>query len=320
MAPPNADDATFRDLFRRDPANPILTPDDWPYRVNTVFNPGATIHDGETVLLCRIEDRRGMSHLTVARSPDGVHGWRVDSKPLLSEDPGDATSMWGVEDGRITYVPELETYAIAYTAYGPSGPCVALALTEDFLSVEKLGPVMPPEDKDAALLPRRVNDEFVLYHRPVATRGTARPSVWLSRSRDLRHWTAPEPVLAGRQGPWWDAVRVGIGPAPLETEHGWLGIYHGVKQMPAGPIYRVGLVMFDLDEPARVIRRTPGWIMGPETDYEKCGDVPNVVFPTGLLHDAETGALRLYYGAGDSVVAMATGVLDEVVDYLMQYG
>jgi len=89
--------------------------------------------------------------------------------------------------------------------------------------------------------------------------------------------------LAGRQGPWWDAVRVGIGPAPLETEHGWLGVYHGVKQMPAGPIYRAGLVMFDLDEPARVIRRTPGWIMGPETDYEKRGDVARKARPRKLV-------------------------------------
>ena len=313
-------EGAFRDLFRRDPANPILTRDDWPYQVNSVFNPGVAVHDGETVLLCRVEDRRGISHLTVARSPDGVHGWRVDPKPLLAEDPGDVTSMWGVEDGRITYVPELRTYVITYTAYGSSGPCVAVATTEDFLSVEKLGPVVPPEDKDAALLPRRVDGEFVLYHRPVLTRDKTRPAIWLSRSVDLRHWTAPEPVLAGRQGPWWDAVRVGIGPAPLETEHGWLGVYHGVKQVPAGPIYRVGLVMFDLEEPARVIRRTPGWVMGPEAPYEKSGDVPNVVFPTGWLHDAETGELRLYYGASDSVVAMAAGRLDEVVDYLMQYG
>jgi predicted GH43/DUF377 family glycosyl hydrolase len=319
MAPPTADGA-FRDLFHRDPANPILTPADWPYQVNSVFNPGAAFHDGETVLLCRVEDRRGMSHLTVARSPDGVHGWRVDPKPLLSEDPGDATSMWGVEDGRVTWVAELGCYVIAYTAYGPSGPCVALATTEDFLSVEKLGPVMPPEDKDAALLPRRVNGQFVLYHRPVSTRDTSHPAVWLSRSRDLRHWSAPEPVLAGRRGPWWDAVRVGIGPAPLETEYGWLGVYHGVKQMPAGPIYRAGLVMFDLDEPARVIRRAPGWVMGPEARYETSGDVPNVVFPTGLLHDAETGTLRLYYGGGDSVIAVATAQVDEVLDYLMQYG
>jgi predicted GH43/DUF377 family glycosyl hydrolase len=296
-----------------------LAANDWPYQINTVFNPGATTHDGETVLLCRVEDRRGLSHLTVARSPDGVHGWRVDAKPLLADDPADHTSMWGVEDCRITYVAELGAYVISYTAYGPSGPCVALATTEDFQSVEKLGVVMPPEDKNASLLPRRVNGEFILYHRPVSVHD-GRADVWLSRSKDLRQWSNPEPVMASRKGAWWDATRMGLGPAPIETEHGWLGVYHGVKQMAAGPLYRAGLVLFDLDDPAKVIRRSPQWVLGPSADYETHGDVPNVVFPTGMIHDEENNELRLYYGAGDSVIAVATASMDEVMDYLLQYG
>ena len=318
MASP-AQENPLGDLFQREPTNPILTAEDWPYRVNTVFNPGAASQNGETVLLCRVEDTRGISHLTVARSLDGVHGWRVDPKPLLAEDPGDHTSMWGVEDCRVTWVEELGRYVIAYTAYGPAGPCVALATTEDFQSVEKLGTVMPPEDKDAALLPRRVNNEFVLYHRPVRS-GDGRGNIWLSRSTDLHHWTTPEPVMASREGPWWDAARIGLGPAPMETSQGWLAVYHGVKQMPAGPLYRAGLVLFDLEDPARVIRRSPAWIMGPAADYETRGNVPNVVFPTGMIHDPESDEVRLYYGAGDSVIAVATGSLSEVLDYLLQYG
>lgn len=319
MSTPLGTTSPHGELFRREPANPILTANDWPYQINTVFNPGAAIHDGETVLLCRVEDRRGLSHLTVARSPDGVHGWRVDPKPLLADDPADQTSMWGVEDCRITFVPELSTYVISYTAYGPSGPCVALATTDDFQSVEKLGVVMPPEDKNASLLPRRVGGDFILYHRPYSAH-VGGADVWLSRSQDLRTWSSPEPVMASREGAWWDAARMGLGPAPIETEHGWLGVYHGVKQMAAGPLYRAGLVLFDLENPAKVIRRSPQWILGPATDYETHGDVPNVVFPTGMVHDEETGDLRLYYGAGDSVIAVATGNLSEVMDYLLQYG
>jgi predicted GH43/DUF377 family glycosyl hydrolase len=307
------------ELFHRDPANPILTANDWPYQINTVFNPGATTHNGETVLLCRVEDRRGLSHLTVARSPDGIHGWRVDSKPLIADDPADPTSLWGAEDCRITFVPELGHYVIAYTAYGPAGPCVALATTEDFHSVDKLGVVMPPEDKNASLLPRRVNGEWILYHRPLSVHN-GRADVWLSRSKDMRSWSAPEPVMASRQGAWWDAARMGLGPAPIETGHGWLGVYHGVKQMAAGPLYRAGLVLFDLENPAKVLRRSPAWVLGPSADYETHGDVPNVVFPTGLIHDEETESLRLYYGAGDSVIAVATANMQEVIDYLLQYG
>jgi beta-1,2-mannobiose phosphorylase / 1,2-beta-oligomannan phosphorylase len=319
MSTPLGTTSPHGELFRRDPANPILTASDWPYQINTVFNPGATSHDGETVLLCRVEDRRGLSHLTVARSPDGVHGWRVEPKPLLADDPADQTSLWGVEDCRITYVAELSAYVISYTAYGPSGPCVALATTEDFQSVEKLGVVMPPEDKNASLLPRRVNGDFCLYHRPVSARD-GRADVWMSRSHDLRKWSNPEPVMASRDGAWWDAARMGLGPAPIETEHGWLGVYHGVKEMAAGPLYRAGLVLFDLEDPAKVIRRSPQWVLGPAADYETHGDVPNVVFPTGMIHDEETGDLRLYYGAADSCIAMASASMSEVLDYLLQYG
>ena len=130
----------------------------------------------------------------------------------------------------------------------------------------------------------------MLYHRPVSSRDGNRGNIWLSRSPDLHHWTAPEPVMASREGPWWDAARIGLGPAPIETEHGWLAIYHGVKQMPAGPLYRAGLVLFDLDNPARVLRRSPAWVMGPAAEYEKRGDVPNVVFPT--RHGARRGHRR----------------------------
>jgi predicted GH43/DUF377 family glycosyl hydrolase len=312
--------SSHSELFRRNPANPILTANDWPYQINTVFNPGATVHDGETVLLCRVEDRRGLSHLTVARSPDGVHGWRVDAKPLLSDDPADQASLWGVEDCRLTFVSELGLYVISYTAYGPSGPCVALATTEDFQSVEKLGVIMPPEDKNAALLPRRVGGDFCLYHRPVSPQSGRGGDVWMSRSPDLRNWSSPQPVMAARKGAWWDATRMGLGPTPVETEHGWLAVYHGVKHMAAGPIYRAGLVLFDLENPAKVIRRSPQWVLGPSADYETHGDVPNVIFPTGLIHDRESEDLRLYYGAGDSVIAVATASMPEVLDYLLQYG
>jgi predicted GH43/DUF377 family glycosyl hydrolase len=304
------------ELFHREPSNPLLSAGDFDYPINSVFNPGAAMHNGDTVLVCRVEDRRGISHLTVARSKNGRTGWVVEPKPLIADDPTDVNSCWGVEDPRVTYVPEFKAYVISYTAYGPSGPCVALARTTDFQTVEHLGVVMPPEDKNASLLPRRIDGQFVLFHRPVSVT-TARADVWLSKSSDLRSWTTPEPVMQSRSGPWWDATRIGMGPPPIETPHGWLAVYHGVKQMVATSIYRVGMVLLDLDDPAKVLRRTPSWLLGPDADYERQGDVPNVVFPTGMVHEEERDELRLYYGSADQTVSMASARMSDVVEYMV---
>ena len=137
----------YETLFHRYPANPILTGKDWPYSINSVFNAGATLlPDGSTLLLCRVEDRRGLSHLCVARSVNGVDGWQIDREPTLLPNPERyPEELWGIEDPRITYVPELKKYAIAYTSYSRGGPGVSLALTEDFRSFERISVIMPPD-------------------------------------------------------------------------------------------------------------------------------------------------------------------------------
>src|SRR5206468_4348600 len=151
-------------LFTRYDLNPILSRDNWPYPINSVFNAGAVrLTDGDTLLLCRVEDRTGLSHLCAARSANGIDGWRIDSEPTLMANPREyPEEIWGIEDPRITYVPELEKYAIAYTSFARGGPGVSLALTTDFRSFERLGVIMPPEDKDAALLPRKIGGFWAL--------------------------------------------------------------------------------------------------------------------------------------------------------------
>ena len=127
-------------LFTRHAGNPILSRHDWPYPINSVFNAAAVLlPDGDTLLLCRVEERTGLSHLCAARSANGVDGWRIDPKPTLMPDPKFPEEIWGIEDPRITYVPELEQYAIAYTSFSRGGPGVSLALTRDFRSFERFG-------------------------------------------------------------------------------------------------------------------------------------------------------------------------------------
>jgi predicted GH43/DUF377 family glycosyl hydrolase len=301
-------------LFTRHPGNPLLSPERWPYSINAVMNAGATLVNGETLLLCRVEDRRGFSHLTCARSRDGATNWVVDHHPSLAYDEAHPEEEWGVEDPRVTFVEELGHWIVAYTAFGRGGPGVSLARTEDFETFERLGVAMAPEDKNAVLLPRRIGGDWVLFHRPSTTTGA---DVWLSRSSDLRHWREPEVVLSRRQGGWWDSARIGMGPPPLETEHGWLVVYHGVRQTVAGGLYRAGLALLDLDDPAVVLRRSEEWVLGPGADYEVSGDVPNVVFPCGLIHHEESDKLFLYYGAADTRIGLATASRADVLEYLL---
>ena len=304
---------TDRELFTRHPGNPILTAEDWPYPANAVFNPAAAVVEGETVLLARVEDLTGVSHLTVARSATGVDGWEVDAAPLLAPVRDAPSEQWGFEDPRVVWVEELERWVITCTAYGPAGPAVFLATTVDFRSVERHGIVKQPEDKNAALLPHRIDGRWVLLHRPRTEYGGGRGGILLSRSADLMGWSAPEQVLQPREGAWWDSLRIGIGPPPLRTEHGWLLLYHGVKQTVGGDLYRVGLALLDLDEPTRVLHRLPEWILGPLASYERVGDVPNAIFPCGLLHDPSTDELRLYYGAADTTICLATAQLADLM-------
>lgn len=303
-------------LFVRSAQNPILTAAAVPYPASSIFNPGATRIGDETLLLLRVEDLRGISQLHVARSVDGESDWRFDPEPLLRADVDrDPEETWGCEDPRLTWIPEREEWAIAYTAYSRRGPLVSLATTEDFRSARRLGPVMPPEDKDAALFPVRFGGRWAMIHRPSPLRGGAH--MWLSWSPDMRHWGDHNLLLEAHDGAWWDAGKIGLGPPPLETPEGWLIMYHGVRLTSDGPIYRAGLALLDLDDPGIVLRRGEEWVFAPEAPYEVIGDVGRVVFPCGWILDEATDRLRLYYGGADSVVGLATARFSDVMAHVL---
>jgi len=304
------------ELFKRHPANPILSVENWPYRANSVFNAAATEFGGKTLLLVRVEDFRGISHFTAARSDDGVSNWQIDSEPTLRADPaGHPEELWGIEDPRITWLEELKEWVIAYTAYSKGGPLVSLATTKDFRTFQRLGSVMPPEDKDAAMFPKRFAGRWAMLHRPVASLPNLSANIWLSFSPDLKHWGDHQEIIYAREGSWWDANKIGLSAPPIETSEGWLILYHGVRSTASGSIYRLGLVLLDLEEPKRVVRRTDEWIFGPKATYEREGDVDDVVFPCGWTVKDDT--VSMYYGAADSCIALATAKLSDLVDFVL---
>ena len=306
------------ELFQRHERNPILTAAQWPYPVNSVFNPGAALlPDGITLLLCRVEDRRGHSHLCAARSANGIDGWKIDTQPTLMPDPEHfPEELWGIEDPRITFVSELNKYAVVYTAYTRGGPGVSLALTEDFRHFERYGLIMQPEDKNAVLLPHRIDGNWALIHRPVSSIGA---HIWISYSSNLRQWGSHKLMLEARLGGWWDSNKIGLASPPIETAKGWLVIYHGVRQNAAGSIYRLGLALFDLHAPEICLKRSDEWIFGPEEPYEQRGDVDNIVFPCGYTIAPDGDTIHLYYGAADTSIALATGSVRAILEWLEQH-
>jgi predicted GH43/DUF377 family glycosyl hydrolase len=300
----------MHELFVRSPRNPLITARNVPYLANAVFNAGSADLDDEVLLLVRVETTSGRSHLIVAHSKDGIGGWRFEDRALLHPAQGFDYERNGVEDCRVTRIEKKNCWGIAYTAYSDHGPGVALATTKDFRTVERIGMVLPPDNKNAALFPRTFNGLYAMLHRPSIGGG----SVWISYSPDLVYWGQPEVVIPVRGGPWWDGARVGAGLPPIETEEGWLVIYHGVKYVVGDPIYRLGAALLDLNEPHRLIGRSRQWLLSPQEHYERMGDAPNVVFASGGFLRGDD--LWIYYGAADSCICLATAKLSDVLSMI----
>ncbi len=300
--------------LQRHPANPVLLPDpasDW--ETYNVFNPSVVYHNALFHMHYRAQGLDWISRIGYAVSADGIH-WNRLRRPVL--EPHEATDARGVEDPRVT---EFEgRFYMCYTAYGSvvAGPGEAthfgggitpmIAVSDNLITWEGLGWIVRGEDdKDHVLFPRRINGRCVALHRRP-------PNVWLAESDDLTHWPEDHmrPIFGPRPDNGWDEKRVGGNGAPILTEHGWLMLYHGYDQLH---VYRLGVCLLDLDDPARVIHRPKDFLLEPLEAWEVRGDVPNVVF--SCANPVVNGTLYVYYGGADHVIGLATGRFDELLDY-----
>jgi len=299
-----------RDVLHRWEGNPAISAEDVPFRCNTVFN-GAPIRFGEEyVMLLRVEGQQGYSLFALARSRDGFH-FEVDPQPAMmpaKEGPASVLEERGIEDPRIAYIAEDDTYYIMYTAVSCFGPRIALAKTRDFSDFERIAVVSEPGNKDGVLFPEKIGGRYVRLDRPF---GHGVGNIWISYSEDLVNWGNSEVLITVRPG-YWDCDRIGAGAVPLRTERGWFEIYHGVRMTPAGPTYRIGSLLLDLEEPSKVIGRCSIPILSPREPYERIGDVGNVAFASGAILESD-GTVKVYYGAADTCICIASARLDDLV-------
>ncbi|MBE0478957.1 glycoside hydrolase family 130 protein [Candidatus Aerophobetes bacterium] len=299
-----------KDIVKRYGKNPIITRDDIPFPCNTVFNAGAIKYQNQYLLLLRVETLEGWSCLVLARSKDG-YNFEVEKEPVIKpaqKEPFATYEKRGVEDPRITLF-EDGRYYIFYTAYSKYAPRIALVETTDFKSFRRIGLVSEPGNKDAVLFPRKINNLFVRFDRP-STGGAG--DMWISYSPDLIYWGKSKVVMEARPG-FWDSDKIGAGAPPVETNDGWLEIYHGVKGTGGGKIYRLGYALFDLKDPSKLIGRSQIPLISPREMYERTGDVPNVIFTCGAVVEAG-GEIKIYYGAADTCICVATCKLQDLVE------
>jgi len=301
-----------RDIFHRWEENPIITLEDIPFRCNTVFNGTPVKFGDEYYLLLRIEGQQGYSFFALARSQDGFH-FKVEDRPALLPAKKGVFGIYearGIEDPRATFIEG--SYYIMYTASSGYGPRIALAKTNDFHAFERIALISEPGNKDGVLFPEKINGQYVRLDRPI---GLGVGSIWISYSNDLYSWGHSKVLISPRWG-YWDSYRVGASAPPVRTTHGWLEIYHGVQMTSSGPIYRVGTVLLGLKDPSHIIGRCSVPLLSPRENYERVGDVNNVVFACGAIVKKD-GEVKMYYGAADTCLCIATAKLEDIIKWTL---
>jgi beta-1,4-mannooligosaccharide/beta-1,4-mannosyl-N-acetylglucosamine phosphorylase len=319
--------------------SPVLTASQVPYSSDCVFNAGVVRWQGEYLMMFRNDfgyeggSNFSGTNLGLARSEDGL-SWQVDVKPVLTAER--IREMWahshnprfGAEEIRRVYDPRLTAVEgrllIALAMDTPHGVLGVIAETEDF-SDYQLHAVTTPDNRNMVLFPERIDGRFWRLERPFPIYGRGHPEafdIWISSSPDLRFWGDSRLLLGSEEVPFANSK---IGPAapPLKTASGWLTTIHSVFKDPDNPLkawgeiwikrYDAGLILLDLDNPSRVIGMMRKPLLTPETDYELEGFRGSVIFPCGLLLHGEE-EVRLYYGAADTVIGLATGNLSELIE------
>jgi len=242
-----------------------------------------------------------MSHIRLARSKDGID-FVVEDKPFIY--PVSETEEYGIEDARVTFLEGR--YYINFTVVSKDSWATMLAVTDDFINLERKGIIFHPENKDVAIFPEKIGGKYIALHRPNNS-GFGGASIWYSESPDLIHWGNHKCLLRPRNIKW-ESMKIGGGAPPIKTKEGWLVIYHGKGD---NSLYSLFCLLLDLDDPSKIIKQAGSPLLYPTEKFEIEGFFGNVVFSNGVVELDDK--VYIYYGASDESVGLA--VTD--VEYLL---
>lgn len=292
--------------------NPII---DWNPTPKTarVFNSAVVPYGDEYIGIFRADHKHGKALLHVGYSKDGLKWDIVDEEIQWKDESGNPYQPNYAYDPRLVKIEDTY-YIIWCTDFG--GAALGLGMTKDFKEFIRLENPFIPFNRNGVMFPRKINGKYLLLSRPSDSGHTPFGDIFLSESPDLVHWGKHRRVMTKGGSGWWQGLKIGAGPIPIETSEGWLLFYHGVTGTCNGFVYSIGAAILDIDNPAKVLYRTRDYILTPERQYETVGFVPNVAFPCATLCDAYTGRIAIYYGAADTYVAVAYTQVDELVEYI----
>lgn len=286
-------------------------------RSNSIFNSAVVPFEDEFVGVFRCDSRSISMDLFVGRSKNGID-WEIEDEPitLIGEDEEILNREFRY-DPRVCFIEDR--YYVTW-CNGYHGPTIGIAYTFDFKTFVQLENAFLPFNRNGVLFPRKINGYYMMMSRPSDNGHTPFGDIFISQSKDMEFWGKHRYMMGVVPGDKsaWQCTKIGPGPVPIETEEGWLLIYHGVINTCNGFVYRMGCALLDIDEPWKVISRSKDYILAPHELYECVGDVPNVVFPCATLADADSGKITLYYGCADTVTGMAFTTIDDLLRHLKE--
>lgn len=308
--------ANARNPVWRYSANPIIKRDATA-NSNSIFNSAVVPFKDGYAGIFRCDSRSVSMDIFPGFSKDGIN-WDISDTAVSFEGDPVVTVREYRYDPRVCKIDDK--FYITW-CNGAHGPTIGIAWTEDFVTFHQLENAFLPYNRNGVMFPRKIGGMYMMLSRPSDTGHTPFGDIFCSQSPDLTFWGKHRYVMGtvGGDDSAWQSKKIGPGPVPIETDEGWLLIYHGVLNTCNGFVYRMGCALLDINEPWKVKARSRNYILGPEELYECTGDVPNVTFPCATLTDADTGRIAIYYGCADTVTGLAFTTVDDLLQCMKDY-